>query len=152
MTELYSLGLLVATSPTAPSVPRFSACEWRLCQPALPGALRWVTRCVLRTSSETLFATALAAGALERAALAALDGAHTCFDDDGALVPGGAVLCLVAPPPAEEQAGGADAPPLACVAAVVMPGAGGLVVYAPKEERLGMLALVDGGRAAEDGG
>ena len=126
-------------------------CEWRLCQPALPAALAWVSRRVLRTPSEQLFAAALASGGLDCDTLRSLGGADTCLDADGTLVPGGAVLCLtVAPAGPEEDAGRAEGAPqhhleetLACVAAVIMPGAGGLTVYAPKEERQGMLALLD---------
>lgn len=122
-------------------------CEWRLCQPALPAALHWVSRRVLRTPSEALFAAALATGRLECDTLRSLDGADTCVDADGTLVPGGAVLCLAATgvTPTGPDDGRMTAPQevLACVAAVIMPGAGGLTVYAPKEERAGMLALLD---------
>ena len=129
-------------------------CEWRLCQPALPAALRYVRRRVLRTPSERLFAAALSSGSLDCDALLSLDGADTCVDADGKLVPGGAVLCLTAPPAATgpvddvaQRRDVAEAGPsqeaLACVAAVIMPGAGGLTVYAPKQERQGMLALLD---------
>lgn len=104
---------------------------------------------VLRTPSEELFARALAEGKLDGDELLGLDGLDTCVDADGATVPGGAVLCLtIASASGEGEAeGGAAAAEttIACVAAVLMPGrAGGLAVYAAKEEREGMLALLKG--------
>ena len=64
-----------------------------------------------------------------------LDGLDTCTGQDGELCPGGAVLSLV-------DGEGL----LASVVCVLSPG--GLAVWAPKEEVVGMLSLLDAGTLA----
>ena len=133
-------------------------CQWRLCQQVLPDAAGWVRRRRLSTSDEALFAGTLRDGGLPRAALAALGGYAGCCDAEGALEPGGALLCLepaVTEPAVAAVAGGEGErdrggerpsapppPPLACVACVIGP-SGSLALWLPKEERVGLLELLD---------
>ena len=109
------------------------SCTWRPCQQALPFILPRMSKRVLRTSNEAFFSRVLNDRGVRHAELleASVDGLQTCSDDEtGNVVPGGVVLTLT-----ED-----DGVALASVAAVLSPNK--LQVWAPKEEIVGLLALL----------
>ena len=124
-------------------------CEWRPCQQALYYLLPRMTRRVLTTRDEGVFASLLQTRGMRNEQLHALQGIETCAGDDGQLTPGGAVLSLLSPLADVDPHEGSHnpleddsqlIPPIASVACVLSPG--GLSVWAPKEEVEGMLALL----------
>ena len=111
------------------------SCDWRPCQQALHYLRPRMTRRVLSTSDEPFFASVLTERGVRKEQLHLLDGLDTCTGQDGELCPGGAVLSLV---DGESL--------LASVVCVLSPG--GLAVWAPKEEVVGMLSLLNDGTLA----